>query len=43
MSTPQQTPAPARREWDTPRLNRIGTIADVSQQGPGTPQGGTKS
>ena len=30
MSTTPQTPAPARRAWTTPHLNRLGTIADVA-------------
>ena len=29
MSKPIQTPAPALRTWSTPRLDRLGTIADV--------------
>lgn len=30
MSKSIQTPAPALRMWSTPRLNRLGTIADVA-------------
>lgn len=30
MSKPIQTPAPALRTWSTPRLSRLGTIADVA-------------
>ena len=30
MSKPIQTPAPALRTWSTPRLARLGTIADVA-------------
>jgi hypothetical protein len=43
MSQTTKTPAPARKTWSAPRLNRLGTIADVAQQGPGVPQGGNKS
>ena len=32
MSKPIQTPAPALRTWSTPRLARLGTIADVAAQ-----------
>lgn len=30
MSKPIQTPAPALRTWSTPRLARLGRIADVA-------------
>jgi hypothetical protein len=30
MSDTTKTPAPARKTWSTPRLNRLGTIADVA-------------
>ena len=30
MSKSIQTPAPALRTWTTPRLDRLGTIADVA-------------
>ena len=30
MPKSQQKPAPIRRTWNTPRLNRLGTIADVA-------------
>ena len=44
MSKPIQTPAPALRTWSTPRLNRLGTIADVAGGQVAGPQGaGAKS
>lgn len=30
MSKSIQTPAPALRKWSKPRLDRLGTIADVA-------------
>ena len=39
-STPRDATPKA---WTRPELVRLGKIADVAQQGPGTPQGGTKS
>jgi hypothetical protein len=32
MSQTIKTPAPAPKPWSTPRLNRLGTIADVAAQ-----------
>ncbi len=34
MSNAKQNSAPVRQAWVAPRLNRLGTIADVA--GPGT-------
>ena len=33
MITPQHKPALTGRVWNAPRLNRIGTIADVTANG----------
>lgn len=45
MSNSQQTSAPRPRAWTKPRLERIGTIADVTGQGVASAQGssGNKS
>ena len=44
MSTSQQTPARTVREWNAPRLVRIGTIADVAgNSGSAFQQGNNKS
>lgn len=43
MSKPIQTPAPAPRTWTTPRLDRLGTIADVAGTGLGGAQGSNKT
>jgi hypothetical protein len=44
MSQTTKTPAPARKTWSAPRLNRLGTIADVAASQTAGPQGsGTKS
>ena len=44
MSTAKQMPAPTGRVWNTPRLVRIGTIADVAgSQTPGPQGAGAKS
>ena len=43
MSKPIQTPAPALRTWSTPRLARLGTIADVAGSGFGGAQGSNKT
>lgn len=38
MSKSPQTPAPASRVWTTPRLIRLGTIADVAGNQTAGPQ-----
>ena len=43
MSKSQQAPARTVREWNAPRLVRIGTIADVAGAPAGTSQNATKS
>lgn len=43
MSKSKQTPAPTSRVWNTPRLVRIGTIADVAGAPAGATQNATKS
>ena len=44
MSKSQQTPARTVREWNAPRLVRIGTIADVTgNTGSAFQQGNNKS
>ena len=43
MSKSQQTPARTVREWNAPRLVRIGTIADVAGAPAGATQNATKS
>ena len=43
MSNSQQKPAPTGRVWNTPRLKRIGTIADVAGTGFGGAQGSNKT
>lgn len=44
MTNPQQKPAPTGRVWTAPRLQRIGTIADVAgSQGTGPQGSGAKT
>ena len=43
MSSSKQKPAPTGRMWNTPRLVRIGTIADVAGAPAGATQNATKS
>lgn len=43
MTKSQQKPAPTGRVWSAPRLERIGTIADVAGTGFGGTQGGNKT
>lgn len=43
MSNSKKMPAPTSREWNAPRLVRIGTIADVAGSGAAAVQGKNNS